>query len=119
MGSPIGTKEFCESFVSGLVLVAELKQELVDLSKIATKDPQVCYSAYVFGLSKRWLYIMRTTPGISHLFEPLENCITENFLTSIFKQFDYDTNFRDVVALPAKLGGLSIFDPTQVADHEQ
>jgi hypothetical protein len=114
LGSPIGTKEFCESFVSGLI--AEWTHELEDLSKIASRDPQVCYSAYVFGLSKRWLYIMRTTPNISHLFEPMEKCITESFLTSIFKQFD--TKLRDVVALPAKFGGLSIFDPTRIADNE-
>jgi hypothetical protein len=46
----------------------------------------------------------------------MEKCITESFLTSIFKQFD--TKLRDVVALPAKFGGLSIFDPTRIADNE-
>ena len=57
-----------------------------------------------------------TTPDISHLFEPLEKCIAEHFLISLFKH--YDDNLQDVVALPAKLGGLSIFDPARIADYE-
>lgn len=114
LGSPLGTKEFQEAFADEKV--AEWKQELQDLTNIALRDPQVCYAAYVFGLSKRWLYLMRTTPGISHLFEPLEKTIMEHFLTALFKQ--YDTELRDIIALPAKLGGLSIFNPVTIAENE-
>jgi hypothetical protein len=115
LGSPIGTKEFVKSFVAEMV--SDWEKELVDLTQISKKEPQVCYAAYIFGLSKRWLYIMRTTSEIAELFEPLESCISEQFLPTLFKQFNADT-LRKVIALPAKLGGLSIFDPTKIAADE-
>jgi hypothetical protein len=115
LGSPIGTKEFVKSFVADMV--SDWEKELVDLTQISKKEPQVCYAAYIFGLSKRWLYIMRTTSEIAELFEPLESCISEQFLPTLFKQFNADT-LRKVIALPAKLGGLSIFDPTKIAADE-
>jgi len=115
LGSPIGTKDFMMSFVSKVI--SEWVKELTDLTNISKQEPQVCYSAYVFGLSKRWLYLMRTTPDIADLFEPLESCITEQFLPSLFRQFKADV-LREVIALPAKLGGLSIFNPILTAPSE-
>ena len=115
LGSPIGNKSFVDSFVSDLV--ADWKKELLDLTEICKQEPQVCYAAYVFGLSKRWLYLMRTTPEIAELYESLETCICEQFLPTMFKSFNPDY-LRDITALPAKFGGLSIFDPVKTAPEE-
>ena len=114
LSSPIGTLAFCESF--SVDKVSEWTQELEDLAKIAVIDPQVCYSAFVFGLNKRWLYPMRTIPGIAHLFQPLKQCITESFLVTLFRE--HDAGLRKVIVLPSKLGGLSISNPVLVADKE-
>ena len=115
LGSPIGTKDFVNSFVSNMV--ADWIKELLDLTQICKQEPQVCYAAYVFGLSKRWLYLMRTTPEVAKLFDPLECCISEQFLPTLFKSYNADT-LRKIIALPAKFGGLSIFDPAQTAPDE-
>ena len=115
LGSPIGTKDFVKSFVSNMV--ADWKKELLDLTQICKQEPQVCYAAYVFGLSKRWLYLMRTTPEVAKLFEPLECCISDQFLPTLFKSFNADT-LRSITTLPAKFGGLSMFDPAQTAPDE-
>ena len=56
LGSPRGTLAFCESF--SVDKVSEWTQELEDLAKIAANDPQVCYTAFVFGLNKRWLMVI-------------------------------------------------------------
>ena len=56
--------------------VEEWKSELLCLSRICVEEPQVCYAAYIFAVSKQWLYIMRTTPSVSHLYQPLEQCIS-------------------------------------------
>jgi hypothetical protein len=114
LGSPIGTEAYMDSFVTELI--NEWTQELLDLTKICSYEPQVCYAAYVFGLSKRWLYIMRTTPRVANLFEGLESCISEKFLPTLFRQFPH--NLREIVSLPARFGGMSIFNPTKVADDE-
>ena len=98
-------------------MVADWKKELLDLTQICKQEPQVCYAAYVFGLSKRWLYLMRTTPEIAEFFEPLECCISEQFLPTLFKSFNADI-LRKITTLPAKFGGLSIFDPVQIAPDE-
>lgn len=60
---------------------------------------------------------MRTTPNISDLLQPLEDCISEKFLPILLQQYNHD-RLRKVFSLPAKLGGLSIFDPTFIASKE-
>ncbi len=97
--------------------VEEWKSDLMCLSKICTDEPQVCYAAYVFALSKQWLYIMRTTPSVSHLYEPLEQCISDVFLPKLFNN-QFPSDLRSVLALPARYGGLSIFNPVKIADIE-
>ena len=59
---------------------------------------------------------MRTTPGIAHLFQPLEQCVAESFLVTLFRE--HDASLLEVIALPSKLGGLSTFNPVLIADKE-
>ena len=61
--------------------------------------------------------MMRTMENISHLFQPLENCIRDSFLPELVKQQlnEFD---RTLFSLPAKFGGLGIFNPTQICDKE-
>ena len=59
---------------------------------------------------------MRTTPKISDLFAPLETCISEKIIPALFNQ--YDSKMRKLISLPAKLGGLGIFIPSDVTETE-
>ena len=72
----------------------------------------------VYGTSKRWNYVCRTTPDIGELLKPLENTIKETFLPAIIGKSFIDDTFRKIISLPAKLGGMSIPDVTEVSDRE-
>ena len=84
---------------------------------IARSEPQLAYAAYTFGLSKRWLYIMRTLNDIQHIFQPLEDCIKNSFLPTFIKHHFNELD-RAIFSLPAKFGGLGIFDPTKICQYE-
>ena len=77
LGAPIGSIEYQRDYVSN-----DVRGWVTDvhaISEIASTGPQAAYSAFCMGLSKRWLFIMRTTPNISELFAPLESAITGPF----------------------------------------
>ena len=60
---------------------------------------------------------MRTIPNISHLFVSLENTITSKFIPCLLKQ-NFNNTERKVFSLPAKYGGLGIFDPSEISQAE-
>ena len=115
LGTPIGTEDFIKKTVGDKIKI--WIEELRELVNIAKQEPQLAYSAYTFGLCKRWIYLMRTTPNVSNLFIPLENVIRNEFLPVILGQPSSD-QLRDVFKLPTKYGGLGIFDPSQISDSE-
>ena len=60
---------------------------------------------------------MRTVLGITEHLQPLEGSIRDDLIPSLFKRKISDS-IRDLVALPARLGGMGIINPTKVADYE-
>ena len=116
LGAAIGTKSFKEQYVNKKVNT--WIDELKNLLEIAKFEPQASYSAFIFGLSKEWLYIMRTMNNIKELFLPLENFIRDNFLTILINQQGFTDTERQIFGLPAKHGGIGIFDPTYICDNE-
>ncbi len=50
------------------------------LAEIATSQPHAAYAAFVHGLSSRRTYLSRTIPGVSDLFQPLEDAIHQVFI---------------------------------------
>ena len=98
--------------------VEEWKNDIEDLARIAAKEPQLAYAAFVYGTSKRFNYVCRTTPDISELLKPLENVIKDTFLPVIIGKSFIDDTFRDMLSLPSKMGGMSIPDVTEVSDRE-
>ena len=115
LGAAIGSETFKEEFIKSKVQtwVAELKS----LKELAKVEPQLAYAAYMFGLSKRWLFIMRTMNNISNLFEPLEKYIRDELLPELVKH-QFNDNDRRLFSLPAKFGGLGIFNPTEICNNE-
>ena len=80
------------------------------MAEFALTQPQACYTAYTFGLKRRWTYFLRTLPDIHDVLEPLENAISQVLIPAITehkcKQLD-----RDVLALPVRMGGLCFGNP--------
>ena len=65
----------------------------------------------------RWSFVQRTISNISHLFEPLEECIREKFIPAVVGRKISDIE-RRMLALPVRLGGIGIMNPVTTAQFE-
>ena len=63
LGSYIGSEASQAQYVN--TQVNEWIDDVNALAKIAKTEPQCAYSAYVYGMSKRWVFICRTTPNVN------------------------------------------------------
>ena len=86
-------------------------EELERLSSIAITQPHAAFAAFIHGLTSKWMYLARTTPNINVLIKPKEETIRKVFLPNLTGQNPFNDIERDLLALPARLGGLGIFDP--------
>ena len=115
LGSAIGTTSFQHEFVNEKV--KQWVKYIEELSKVAELDPHTAYYGYVNGLCRRWTFLMRSTPQISHLLQPIEDVINNVFLPSIIGKSITELE-RKIIALPVRFGGMGIPNPTLVADTE-
>ena len=65
LGAALGSREFGEEYVT--TKVESWTAEVSALAEIATSRPHAAYCAFTHGLIGRWVYLMRTVPGISNL----------------------------------------------------
>ena len=71
-----------------------------------------------YGLSKKWSFLCRTTPGVAPQMKLLEHHIKETLIPSLIGR-DYISNeTRRIFSLPARLGGLGFLDPMSMSDIE-
>ena len=113
LGAVIGSETFKKEYVSDEV--AKWAGALRNLVKIAKTDPHVAYVNYTRSFHFKWSYMQRTVPGIGPLFEPLEEIIRHEFLPTLLGTHVSDLQ-RELIALPARLGGLGIENPVLSAD---
>ena len=106
LGSAIGKQTFIESYVQRKVTT--WIDELERLSSIAITQPHAAFAAFTHGLTSRRTYLARTTPNIADLIKPLEETIRKVFLPNLTGQNAFNDMERDMLALPARLGGLGI-----------
>ena len=116
LGSFIGTEEGKADFISNQI--DSWTVDIEDLSRIAEKEPQLAYAAFVFGTSRRWNYVCRTTPGIDNLLCPLDRIIETKFIPAIVGKSFIDDTFREMISLPARCGGMSIPKVSETANQE-
>ena len=60
---------------------------------------------------------MRTIPEIAGYLQPLEDSIRNHFIYSLLGEIPKDPT-RDLLALPARLGGMVITNPVKIAQQE-
>ena len=113
LGAAIGTDTFVKSFIQGKV--GGWVHEVKCLSTIAVEQPQSAYAAFTHGVRSRWNYLMRTMPGIEVDLQPLEDMIRQKFLPALTGQNQFGNEVRDLLALPARVGGLGLISPIQEA----
>lgn len=112
LGAAIGTDQFIKEHT--VTKVQEWVHGLDQLAAFAESQPHAAYSALTHGFISKWQYYCRTTPGISVYLEPLELAIRTKFLPTLTPHLLSDEE-RDVIGLPARLGGLGIDNPVQLA----
>ena len=115
MGAVIGSTEFKEEYVSQKI--NKWIEDITTLSNIAKDEPQAVYSSYTKAISRRWTYVQRTIPGIANLFDPLEKSIREKLIPALVGRQVSDEE-RAILALPVRMGGMGLENPTETADHE-
>ena len=115
LGAVIGSKEFKEKYVKDKV--SRWVKDVEELALIAKDEPQLAYSAYTKGLSHRWTYVQRTISDISQLFKPLEAAISQKFIPAMLGR-EISETYRDILALPLRLGGLGIANPVTTSEAE-
>ncbi len=98
--------------------VKEWINDINALAKIAKSEPQLVHAAYVYGTSKKWAFVCRTTPNVSEHMKKLEHHIKEVLLPAIVGREFISDESRQIFGLPAKYGGLSILNPTFMANIE-
>ena len=116
LGAPLGSESYINSKVSEEV--KEWTEELDTLSEIVRIHPHVAYCAYIHGLKSKWLYLTRTTPDICDLLEPIETTLRQRFIPSLTSKPSPGDQMREVLSLPARLGGLAITNPKATAKEE-
>ena len=115
LGAAIGAKSFTEEYVSRKV--GEWVNEIKSLSTIALTQPHAAYAAFTHGLSSHWTYISRTIPEIQDLLQPLETAIHQHFIPALTGRDACSALERDLLALPTKLGGMGLANPTSNSSH--
>ena len=111
LGGAIGTRMFVETYAREKV--SEWTQEVERLSSIATSQPHAAYTVFTHGLVNKWTFLSRTIPDAEELFKPLEEMIRTRLIPSLTGQNSCNDDMRDLLALPTRLGGLGISNPSK------
>ena len=115
MGAVIGSEAFKKEYVSNKV--SKWAKDIEMLADIAKDNPQAAYVSYTKAVAHRWTFMQRTIPGINHLFQPLESVLREKLIPTLVGKAVTDLE-RKILALPVRLGGIGISDPSQTAQLE-
>lgn len=98
--------------------ISELGKELDLLSAIAKTQPHAAYAAYTHGLTSKWSYLSRTTPNLASRLQVLEDILRSKFIPCLTGRPPPNDAERNLLALPVRLGGLGIANPSLHADQE-
>ena len=115
LGAALGQRSYLEEYVGSKV--KEWISELTLLAECAITQPQACYAAFTFGLRHKWTYFMRTLPDIEDLLEPLERAISDVLIPSL-TEHNCSVAERKLLALPGRMGGLGMTNPSESGESE-
>ncbi|KAI2507264.1 hypothetical protein MHU86_7100 [Fragilaria crotonensis] len=87
------------------------------LAAAARRYPQTAYAGLSQSLQAEWQYLQRVTPNIAPAFAPLEAAIATVFLPALLATtVEEVAKLRPLLALPTRMGGLGIPDPTSTGE---
>ena len=97
--------------------VLSWKSKLECLALYAKSEPRAAFVALTHGLMSRWTYLLRTIESLAPLLQPLEDTIRLLFLPSLTGRDAPTDDERELLALPARLGGLGLINPTTLTNE--
>ena len=110
LGAPLGSPYYVSQYVSENV--QQWSKELKLLSSIAITQPHAAFAAYIHGLASKWSFLCHTTPLISPQLKVLEDILRTEFIPTLTCRPPPNDVKRKLLALPARLAGLGISDPS-------
>ena len=116
LGAALGEKSTIDSYIKGKV--QQWVNEVEELVTVARTHPQAAYAAFTHGMASKWSYLMRTVEATQQLLQPREDAIRQLLLPAITGKPYISDLERDLIALPAHLGGLGIPNPTATSPTE-
>ena len=76
------------------------------------------YAAFTHGMVSKWQYLSRTIPNIGDHLQHLEDIIRTQLIPALMGRAAPSESERMLLALPARLGGLGIINPTDLSASE-
>jgi hypothetical protein len=113
LGAAIGAPDFRQLYVRQKI--SSWVKCVEKLSLIAMTQPHAAFSAFTHCLQCQWTFLSRAMPDVAHLFKPLEDSIVLTFLPALLRR-EVSSIERELMSLPARFGGLGIFNPTDTCD---
>ena len=121
MGGAIGTSSFLHQYVK--TKVERWVNEIEKLSKFAKTQPHAAYAAFTHGLVSKWNYLLRVIDWEANqsddILESLEKAIKSRFIPALTGQPPPGEFVCEMLALPARLGGLGLVNPGVSAKEQQ
>ena len=112
----IGTESYINSYVKQKV--EQWSVELERLALVATTQPHSAFAAFTHGFTSKWTHLARTIPNISHFLQPLEDIISTRLIPALSGRQAPNNLERNLLSLPARLGGIGLTNPTEVSTSE-
>ena len=113
LGAAVGSQAYVVDYISSKV--SSWTGQLEVLASFAVVQPHAAFAAFSCDLISKWLFVARTVPNISHLFQPLEMCVRNYFIPSVTGRSPPSDLERNLFA---RLGGLGISNPVHLSSSE-
>ena len=118
LGGAIGITSFRNQLIDQKV--REWVEEIKTLSEIAKTEPHAAFAAFTYSLSSNyflWVTDLKSLSATGQL-QPLENAIRSLFIPTLTGHSAPSDLVRDLLALPANLGGIGLINPLDISANQ-
>ena len=116
LGGYIGTNNYRDKYAKRLV--QDWIEQINNISKIALREPQAAYAAFVSGFQHKLTYYIRTIPGLHDHLKLLDETINNKLIPSFTNGQHCTPDERKLLSLPCATGRISIPIFADIADRE-
>ena len=106
LGAALGSEEYKQEYCTDMV--NSWVKELTYLCQIVDTHPQSAYAAFTKGYRSKFTYFLRTIENFEQFLTQIDNLISEIFIPTIFGLETPLEEYRDVLSMNPKEGGLGL-----------